>query len=71
MTRRQRMRYEAARILAVAASQAGPLSVSQAADALGIEWLEARSLARRELCRSLDAGNWRQQRAEAEARLRA
>lgn len=70
MTRRQRTRYDAAHILAVAASQQQPLSVREAAQALGIYALEPQALARRELCRSLEAGNWREQRADAEARLR-
>jgi hypothetical protein len=70
MTSAQRHRYEAAWLLAVVSSQEQPLTIAEAARDLGVTQPAAQVLARRELCRSLDAGNWREQRAEAEARLR-
>lgn len=69
MTAEQRLRYEAALILAVAASNF-PMTLAQASDDLGIDSREPAALARKMLSRSIDAGTWREQRAEAEAKLR-
>lgn len=72
MTADQRNRYEAARILAIAASN-DPATLDDIALALGHD-LRRRGgpvrIARRALSRSVGAGTWREVRAEAEARLR-
>jgi predicted ArsR family transcriptional regulator len=68
MTSAQRTRYDAARILAVCASNY--ITLLDAADALGINTTAARRLAHASLVASLDAGTWQMQRGEAEAKLR-
>lgn len=70
MTKRQRIRYDAAHLLALAASNGAQTLVGIARDA-AVHDTAAIVLARRTLWKSLEAGNWREQRAEAEARLRS
>jgi predicted ArsR family transcriptional regulator len=69
MTSTQRTRYDAARILAVWSSN-NSTTLTECANALGINSQPARRLARLAFVASLDAGNWRAQRGEAEAKLR-
>lgn len=72
MTPRQRDRYDAAHLLALAASN-GNATLTDIATAAGIDVTRRPAplrLARRALSSSVGAGNWREARAEAEARLR-
>lgn len=72
MTRGEHIRFGAARILSIASSNA-PATLHEIAVALRIHesfLSPALRLARRTLACSVGAGNWREARAEAEARLR-
>jgi hypothetical protein len=69
MTSAQRARYDAAHLLAVWSSN-NSTTLTECAEALGINSQPARRLARLAFVASLDAGNWRAQRGEAEAKLR-
>lgn len=64
-------RYFAARVLSIAASSGGQLDAIAKEVAGGKRQEPVARLARQALAESLEAGNWRQQRGEAEARLRS
>lgn len=70
MTSSQRLRYDAAHLLALCASGRGE-TLSEIAAAIGLNNPAAVRLARWMLFASMGAGNWREVRAEAEARLRS
>lgn len=71
MTSEQRLRYDAAYLLALCASGCGETLGEIAPHAFGRHGATAiLQLARRALVASLGAGCWREVRAEAEAKLR-
>jgi hypothetical protein len=63
-------RYDACLILAIAASATGGETLREIATAAR-RGNKAYQIARAALLASLEAGNWRQQRAEAESKLRS
>lgn len=70
MTPEQSTRYDAIHLLAIAASGKGE-TLAEIAEQLGHERRTAPVvLARKAIVASIGAGNWREVRAEAEARLR-
>jgi len=63
-------RTTAAYLLALMASSES-MTIAEAAHHADVRSLPPRVLARQALCASLEAGNWRAQRAEAEALIRS
>ncbi|RPH64972.1 MAG: hypothetical protein EHM89_00085 [Acidobacteria bacterium] len=69
MTPTQRTTYGAVELLAICASGTGE-TLREIHDRLGFTRPDSLLLARRALVASLGCGNWRETRAEAEAKLR-